>query len=544
MKTKLLGILMVLTVAVTSLPAGTTVNAAETDIVQVQEEESVEALGATEAEIKAGAVQLTSGVTKIGTASSDTDNWFKITVPNREGYETISCHSLTDSGNLFLDICEETSDGKYKSVYGYMTVSNAWYPDRDQRFDAKLTLPPGDYYLNVTCLSALELLNPDVSVQDSFTICYTFTDDSTCEKEPNDTMAQAKLMSPNISYHGSVDSMANGNPYDEHDYYKFVMPYNGYIKLNINTSLILPDKGKAEVPTDENGNPKRRDFRVRVLDSSKQIIYTNETHGDMNIYCKKGTYYIDVSPTNKILYYDCYDIKFTPVKVTSGVEYESNDTYKTANKVSFGTEYSATFSFREDVDWYKFVISNNGTISIRINNNILSSSNKLAYGNSVDEWRASVYKNPQKEAVWTVTSNKKLESKTLDLKKGTYYLKIERVNKIREEHAIDSNYSFKLNYTKAPKAVKITSTAGGKKKAIIKWTKSTDASGYYIYRATSKRGTYKKIATITKKTTVKYTDKKALKSKKTYYYKVVAYKKTNGLIATSSASGIKGVKIK
>ena len=56
--------------------------------------------------------------------------------------------------------------------------------------------------------------------------------------------------------------------------------------------------------------------------------------------------------------------------------------------------------------------------------------------------------------------------------------------------------------------------------ASIKWDKCVGVTGYEVYRATSKFGTYKKVGTVTT-TTFKNT---GLKSKTTYYYKVRAYK--------------------
>lgn len=69
----------------------------------------------------------------------------------------------------------------------------------------------------------------------------------------------------------------------------------------------------------------------------------------------------------------------------------------------------------------------------------------------------------------------------------------------------------------APKlTVKLTSSNAVK----LTWKKVSGATGYYVYRTDSKKGKYKKIAT-TKKTSYKNSK---LKSNKTYYYKVAAYK--------------------
>jgi len=67
-------------------------------------------------------------------------------------------------------------------------------------------------------------------------------------------------------------------------------------------------------------------------------------------------------------------------------------------------------------------------------------------------------------------------------------------------------------------------TANGIK---IKYSKVAGAKGYYIYRSTSKNGTYKKVTTVESGSTLSYTDTGAGTSSdtngKTYYYKIQAY---------------------
>ena len=78
---------------------------------------------------------------------------------------------------------------------------------------------------------------------------------------------------------------------------------------------------------------------------------------------------------------------------------------------------------------------------------------------------------------------------------------------------------------KAPAAVKNLKKKKGKKNTLtLSWKKITDANGYEVYQATKAKGKYKKIKTISKAKTTKLTVKK-LKAKKTYYFKVRAYKK-------------------
>lgn len=74
----------------------------------------------------------------------------------------------------------------------------------------------------------------------------------------------------------------------------------------------------------------------------------------------------------------------------------------------------------------------------------------------------------------------------------------------------------------------------------ITWKKSSNASGYMIYRKMND-GSYKKIKTIKSRKTGSYLDKGARYRWNRYYYKVVAYKKVNGKIYKSKASTVKSL---
>ncbi|WP_099467000.1 Ig-like domain-containing protein [Konateibacter massiliensis] len=97
---------------------------------------------------------------------------------------------------------------------------------------------------------------------------------------------------------------------------------------------------------------------------------------------------------------------------------------------------------------------------------------------------------------------------------------------------------------KKPEKTKITSIKSETKKtAELTWKEVSKASGYEIYAATSKNGTYKKVATVKNGSTVSYTVKK-LKSKQKYYFKVKAYVNVSKTKVYSNDSGIKSIKIK
>ena len=99
----------------------------------------------------------------------------------------------------------------------------------------------------------------------------------------------------------------------------------------------------------------------------------------------------------------------------------------------------------------------------------------------------------------------------------------------------------KKKYT--PAKVKITKITSKKKQAKLTWKKIASASGYEIEMSKKKASGFKKIATIKKAKTVNYTKKK-LKSKKTMYFRVRAYRKVGKTTYYGAYSAAKKIKIK
>ena len=95
----------------------------------------------------------------------------------------------------------------------------------------------------------------------------------------------------------------------------------------------------------------------------------------------------------------------------------------------------------------------------------------------------------------------------------------------------------KVNTFGTKKVTKVKVKVDIAKKTKLTWNKVTGATGYRVYRATSKSGKYKMIATV-KKTA--YTDKKT-KARKKYYYKVegtLKIKKRTFICKKSNAKGV------
>jgi hypothetical protein len=118
----------------------------------------------------------------------------------------------------------------------------------------------------------------------------------------------------------------------------------------------------------------------------------------------------------------------------------------------------------------------------------------------------------------------------------TYYYKIETINKVNGKKGYSGNsaaVSAKTLKTTSITAVKAT----GSTSVRLEWKAVDGASGYQIYRSTSKDSGYKKVGQVKGKNTKKYEDK-TLEAGKTYYYQVRAYKSNsakNGVASFSKA---------
>lgn len=103
------------------------------------------------------------------------------------------------------------------------------------------------------------------------------------------------------------------------------------------------------------------------------------------------------------------------------------------------------------------------------------------------------------------------------------------------------NYGkYSEKFKTATKLKKVTLTVkAGTKKASLSWKKITGSSGYRIYMRTAS-GKFSKIKEITKAGTLKYT-KSGLTKRKTYYFKIRAFKTVNGKKVFGTYSTIKTV---
>lgn len=98
------------------------------------------------------------------------------------------------------------------------------------------------------------------------------------------------------------------------------------------------------------------------------------------------------------------------------------------------------------------------------------------------------------------------------------------------------DFAFAVNVNNVKPALKVSSSSYSKIK--LTWDKTEGASGYKVYRATSKNGKYKLIKTVKGSDTTTYTNT-GRTTGKTYYYKIRAYKVSGGKTTYSKYSAVR-----
>lgn len=153
-----------------------------------------------------------------------------------------------------------------------------------------------------------------------------------------------------------------------------------------------------------------------------------------------------------------------------------------------------------------------------------------------------IYQYNQAEKTWTEKASVDTNTLSYTIKKLTpateYRFAVKAFFKASNGTSVFSDSYTESDTATAPNAVKFRVKAG-RKKATIKWNKVKGADGYTVYYKTKTNGAWKKLKT-TKGTSF---TKTKLKSRKTYYFTVKAYKKYQNETYTSSFSS-KKAKIK
>jgi len=167
--------------------------------------------------------------------------------------------------------------------------------------------------------------------------------------------------------------------------------------------------------------------------------------------------------------------------------------------------------------------------------------NKVSKASGYEVYR---YSSTQEEyiKVKTITSGNSLTYKGSSLSSGkSYKYKVRAYTKSGNEK-IYGSFSSSITATTKPATPKLKASSSYKGKASLSWSNVSGETGYQVYYSTKKSSGYKKASTY--KSNVKKATIKGLISKKSYYFKVRAYKKVGGKTVYSSFSSPARIKIK
>lgn len=249
-------------------------------------------------------------------------------------------------------------------------------------------------------------------------------------------------------------------------------------------------------------------------------------------------------------FYECNNLKSLtiPKSVTyiSGIAYpfyKHEDDFKLY--VTKGS-YAEKFAKDKDIK-YSYTTSSTSTkpstvTGLKQSSNTTSSI-KLSWNKASNATGYQVYRATSKTGTYvkvkTISSSSTVNYTNTGLSSGkVYYYKVRAVK--GSTNGLFSSIATTSTKCKTP----VVTLSSPKTKTIkVSWNKVTGATGYKVYRATSKNGSYKLVKTITSGSTVSYTNSGLTKGK-TYYYKVKVYKTVNSKAVDSSYSTIKYMECK
>lgn len=205
-------------------------------------------------------------------------------------------------------------------------------------------------------------------------------------------------------------------------------------------------------------------------------------------------------------------------------------TYKTVN----GKNYYSSYSGEKKIST-KIVAGQMEAVSASGGNKVKLTWKRDSKANGYVIYRAASEKGSYKK-IKTITDNKTVSYSDTGVTTGTkYFYKIRSYAKAGKSTKYGSYSNILMASTRLTKPTVTSVSASSSIK--LKWKKSSNAAGYKIYRADSYSGKYKIIKTITKNSTVNYTDKNVALGK-VYYYKVRAYAKFGKTTKYSSYSAV------
>lgn len=269
---------------------------------------------------------------------------------------------------------------------------------------------------------------------------------------------------------------------------------NGYVSVKLSWNEVAAAQGYQIYRAEGSGSYKR----IKTIANGGTLSYQDTTVAPGKQYHYKVRAYMKLSGSNKYSSYsNVKDIDFT-VPATS---------------------------------WSTFKITNYRTIS-------LAWKKKSVTGYKIYRKTGT----GKYSLIKTIKNNATVSFKDTTVKPtNTYTYRIRGYVTVNGKNYYSSYTQVKKAELKMTKPQLKTAKVSGGTKVRVTWKRDAKADGYYIYRATSKKGTYKKVKTITKNKTVSWSDTN-INTGKTYYYKIRSYVKASSGTKSSGYSSVLTVK--
>lgn len=213
--------------------------------------------------------------------------------------------------------------------------------------------------------------------------------------EPNESLAAAAAVSTNTNLSGAINTTT------DNDWFKFTISATSNLNITLTTlpadyDIILYNSGGTEIKRSENGGT------------------TSETISNTNT--AAGTYYVRVFGWNGANSSTCYTLNIGATTVSgtcpSTYDVSTNGTLSGAATIPFNTDIKGLISPSGDLDYYKFVITTGGTITITL-------------GTVPADYDLRLYNSAGTQLASSVLGGTSSETINYTAAAGTYYVRVE-----------------------------------------------------------------------------------------------------------------------
>ena len=212
--------------------------------------------------------------------------------------------------------------------------------------------------------------------------------------EPNNTMATAQLLPFGYTVRGEITST------DNIDYFKFILTQPGRFTVNVNLG--------------NSNTGGLYDAYVYWYNATETLIKSSNPMGTYNDYMdlEAGTYYIRITPYGSRT--GTYELRGDFVAAGNN-EIEPNNTFATAQLLTFGQTVKGFISYQDNVDYYKYVLTQPGRLTVNVN---------LGNSSTGGLYDAYVYWYNATETLIKSSNPMGTYNDYMDLEVGTYYIRI------------------------------------------------------------------------------------------------------------------------